>query len=725
MFSLKKYVLGAWRVVPFLARQNAVRRGLVGLLFLALITAVVSMAFLPRQYDLKVNQVAPATIQAPRTVQYENTADTRAARQAAMGQVPRQYDFNPQVESQVTGDIDKALSAVQAAQNSAAGTSARETQLQAALPFSVPSYLLSELVRPNASELNRLHRGLDGLVRQAMEAPGGVANDKLTAARASLAAGISSLYLDSAYQALAGLLITNYLKPNEIYDPARTQAAQEAAARAVAPVMATVKRGQKIVGEGEIVTSGEVAALQALGLSRPGSADAGLAGTALLVALLMAVILFYLYQQNRALFRNSSHLYLLGIVMILVLAVGKAILSINMNQGPFGVLVGYAVPVAAAGMLVTVLLDSRTAVVVTAVLAVLVAVMADYQLRFGIVGFIGGITGVFAVSRLSQRGDLVRAGIFVAGSSALAILTVGLSASVPWAVLAPASLILGAVNGVLSSVLTNGALPFLEGTFGITSPVRLLELANPNHVLLRRLLTEAPGTYHHSIIMGNMAEAAASAVGGDGPLVRAGAYFHDIGKVKRPYFFIENQINGENPHDKISPSLSTLILTSHVRDGVEMAREHKVPRSVVDIIEQHHGTGLITYFYHKALENDRTETLTEEEFRYEGPRPKTREAAIVMLADIVEAAVRALANPTPGRVEGLVRKLIKDKFLDGQLDECDLTFKDLDSIAGAFLQVLSGIFHYRIEYPDLTRQLTERRVGNAGARKQSARRSAG
>jgi len=726
MFPIKKYILAAWHVVPFLVRQKAVQRVFFGMLFFGLITMVVSVDFLSRTYDLKAGQVAPATIKAPYSLAYEDTADTQNARDKAMAQVPRQYDFDPQVEGQVTVEIDRAVTALAAAQNSGAGSAARETQVQAALPFSVPGYLLSGLIDPNASELDRMHRGVTDLIRQAMEAPGGVADDKLVAAGQSLVSSLSSLYLDHSYESLAGMLINNYLKPNEIYDPVRTQAAQAAAARALAPVMVSVKSGEKIVGEGEIVTPAEVVELQALGLSRPGTADAGLAGTALLVALLMAVILFYLYQQNRLLFRNSAHLYLLGIVVVLVLAVGKAILAINLSQAGFGAMVGYAVPVAAAGMLVTVLLDSRVAVLVATVLAVLVAVMADYQLRFGIVGFIGGITGVVGVSRLSQRTDLVRAGIFVGAASALATFTVGLTAATPVALLATASLILGAINGVLSSVLTNGALPFLESTFGITSPVRLLELANPNNVLLRRLLTESPGTYHHSIIVGNMAEAAANAVGGDGPLVRAGAYFHDIGKVKRPYFFIENQMNGENPHDKISPSLSTLILTAHVREGVEMAREQKVPQSVVDIIEQHHGTSLITYFYHKALENNRTETLTEEEFRYEGPRPKTREAAIVMLADIVEAAVRSLSNPTPGRVEGLVRKVIKDKFLDGQLDECDLTFKDLDSIAAAFLHVLSGIFHTRVEYPDLTSQLTERRrTGNAGARKQSARRSAG
>jgi putative nucleotidyltransferase with HDIG domain len=205
-------------------------------------------------------------------------------------------------------------------------------------------------------------------------------------------------------------------------------------------------------------------------------------------------------------------------------------------------------------------------------------------------------------------------------------------------------------------------------------------------------------------------------------MVRVAAYYHDIGKSRRPYFFIENQMSFDNPHDKITPSLSTLILTSHVKDGVEMARENKLPQGIIDIIEQHHGASLVTYFYCKALEGDRTETVTEEEYRYEGPKPKTKEAAIVMLADSVEAAVRSMQNPTPGRVEGLVRKLIKDKLNDGQLEECDLTYKDLDVIATSFVKVLSGIFHNRVEYPDMSKEM-ERRSKNAGSRKQSAGRN--
>lgn len=198
-------------------------------------------------------------------------------------------------------------------------------------------------------------------------------------------------------------------------------------------------------------------------------------------------------------------------------------------------------------------------------------------------------------------------------------------------------------------------------------------------------------------------------MGAEPLLVRVGAYYHDIGKIKRPYLFIENQLYAENPHDKLAPSLSTLILTSHVKDGVEMAKEHKLPQGVVDIIEQHHGTGLVTFFYHKALENDRNENIVEEDYRYDGPKPQSKEAAIVMVADGVEAAVRSLQNPTPGRIEGLVRKIIKEKLMDGQFDESDLTFKDLDLIANSFVKILTGIFHTRIEYPDIAKEMERRK----------------
>jgi hypothetical protein len=276
--------------------------------------------------------------------------------------------------------------------------------------------------------------------------------------------------------------------------------------------------------------------------------------------------------------------------------------------------------------------------------------------------------------------------------------------------------IMGIVNGILSSVLTIGFLPFWETAFGITTSVRLLELSNPNQTLLKRLLVEAPGTYHHSILVGNLAEAAAEEVGANALLARVGAYYHDIGKIKRPYFFIENQLSSENPHDKLAPSLSTLIITSHIKEGIEMAKEYKLPQSIIEIIQQHHGNSHLAYFYQKALEKSNDENnVSINDFRYDYPKPRTKEAAIVMLADSVEAGVRSMQKPTPNRIEAFVKKIITEKLQENQLEECDLTFRELDIITRAFVRVLKGIFHNRIEYPEkLVKEIERRKTLSGG-----------
>jgi putative nucleotidyltransferase with HDIG domain len=329
--------------------------------------------------------------------------------------------------------------------------------------------------------------------------------------------------------------------------------------------------------------------------------------------------------------------------------------------------------------------------------------MAGGEFRVFAVAVIGGLAGVYAISRVANRYALMRAGFVVAAANVAGLFTMSLVLGPPlnhtgvWQ-----SYLWAALNGVASTILTIGLLPFFEGLFKIITPMKLIELANPNQPLLNRLLTEAPGTYHHSIIVGNLAEAAVEAVGGDSLLARVGAYYHDVGKCKRPYFFIENQMGmEENPHDRIAPGLSTLIITAHVKDGVEMAKEARLPEPVIDFIREHHGTTVVSYFYWRASENGKGGApAAEDDYRYEGPRPQSKETAIVMLADSMEAAVRALGRPVPARIEHVVRTIIKERLNDHQLDGCDLTLKDLDTIATSFIRVLSGIFHPRIEYPE-------------------------
>jgi putative nucleotidyltransferase with HDIG domain len=236
--------------------------------------------------------------------------------------------------------------------------------------------------------------------------------------------------------------------------------------------------------------------------------------------------------------------------------------------------------------------------------------------------------------------------------------------------------------------------------FGYTTDIKMLEIANLDRPILRKLMLEAPGTYHHSVVVGSLVEAAASAIGANPLLAKASGYYHDIGKIKKPLYFIENQARGENKHDKLAPSMSSLILIAHVKDGVEIARNGRLGREIIDIIQQHHGTSLITYFYDKAKQQKGEGSVKMEDFRYPGPKPQTKEAGLVLLADVVEASSRALENPTPARIQGLVQKIINKIFLDGQLDECELTLKDLHEIARSFNKILTGIHHHRIEYPE-------------------------
>ena len=256
------------------------------------------------------------------------------------------------------------------------------------------------------------------------------------------------------------------------------------------------------------------------------------------------------------------------------------------------------------------------------------------------------------------------------------------------------------IGGVLSGVLALGILPFLEGTFDEVTTLKLLELSNPNSPLLKKLLMEAPGTYHHSMLVANLAEVAAEEVGANPVIARIGSYYHDVGKTERPYFFAENQLGIENPHNNISPSLSAIIIISHVKDGLDLARKHNLPVVIQDIIAQHHGTTLVKYFYYTMKNNSSDpDSIKEEDYRYPGPIPKTKEAGVVMLADSVEAAVRSIKDTNRDKIKEMVDNIINSKVQEGQLNECDLTLKDIEKIKMCFLKTLSGIYHQRIEYP--------------------------
>lgn len=491
------------------------------------------------------------------------------------------------------------------------------------------------------------------------------------------------------------------VRTNVIQDANRIEKLQNRVREEVPPVIH--RRGQLLIAKNQIITANDMEMLKELNVvvDRSNRLQVFLS-LAFFILLLIGLSWVYLYQFHTDFFKKERLLYLLLLLILIVLGLIKALSLIDNPAIP------YLAPVSFAAMLITILINPQLALMMSFILSMIGGIIGEYNLALTIFYFISGMVSVFSLSNFHRQRDLVRTGSILMVINGITVIVLNLLFRTGfdfWAV------ILATVNGFLSAVLAIGTIPFLEHIFKITSPIRLLELSNPGHPLLRRLQIEAPGTYQHSIMVGNLAEAAAEGIGANALWARVGSYYHDIGKIKRPYFFVENQFAQENPHEKLNPTLSTLIITYHVKEGVEIAREHGLPDLLMEIIEQHHGTDLVRYFYKRAAENiqGEKEILNEGDFRYEGPKPQTKEAALVMLADSVEAAVRAMPKPTPPKVESLIQKIIRERLDDGQFNECNLTLKDLNQIKSSFIKVMGGLFHNRIEYPEVVLKEMERK----------------
>lgn len=376
-----------------------------------------------------------------------------------------------------------------------------------------------------------------------------------------------------------------------------------------------------------------------------------------------------------------------------VLAI-NATIPIEMSSIWFGM------PLASGAMTICLFMGLQVAIPLTVVMAVSFAVIFENSLTVFLYFLINGTMAAYWIRNCRERK------VFIAAGAKLGLLNILLVTAVNFylAELSGSKLLwdwaFAFLGGIGAGIVTAGIAPLVEIAFGYTTDISLLELANLDRPILRKLMLEAPGTYHHSVIVGSLVEAAASEIGANHLLAKVCGYYHDIGKSKKPLYFIENQKAGKNKHDKLAPSMSSLILIAHVKDGVEIARENKLGQVIIDTIRQHHGTSLIKYFFEKAKQRKGEDAVNIDDFRYPGPKPQTREAGLVMLADVVEAASRTLEDPTPSRIQGLVQNLINNIFSDGQLDECELTLKDLHKIARSFNQILNGIHHHRIEYTE-------------------------
>ncbi|MEN8686567.1 MAG: HDIG domain-containing metalloprotein, partial [Desulfuromonadales bacterium] len=416
---------------------------------------------------------------------------------------------------------------------------------------------------------------------------------------------------------------------------------------------------------------------------------------------------------NRDLMFLSSvfvvHILVLKISIFISSALGSAFPYVEQNA------YFYFFPFAVGTMLVRIVLNSEVSLVFAILTAFITGALFGNSFAIMFFAFLTSLAGAHWVRHVNERSSLFRAGFRLGMFNFTLLIALHLMTSKPFDLQLVYKLAFGFSGGLAAAVMVTGIVPLVESIFRYTTNIKLLELANMNNPLLRDLMVQAPGTYHHSIIVGNLAEAAAENIGVNPLMVRVAAYYHDIGKIRKPLYFIENIGAQENRHDKLAPSMSALILMAHVKDGAEMAREARLGKALNDIIREHHGTGLMKFFYDRAKSkaNPGVEQVDERDYRYPGPKPQTREAALIMLADAVEAASRTLTDPTPARVQGMVQKIINNIFIDGQLDECELTLKDIHNIAKSFNLVLGGIFHYRVDYPE---PVSKERVAEKGAR---------
>jgi hypothetical protein len=500
------------------------------------------------------------------------------------------------------------------------------------------------------------------------------------------------------------------------FSQAATNAAITAAVEAVPRTVGFVQENERVVSKHERITADTKRKLESFRRAKserePASdVQSQFAGIILHASIITLLFGIYLYLFRKRIFHNNRRLALVALLLLM-----ECFFAYLTRELDVTVPMEYLILVPAASMLLTIIFDSRVGFYGTVTIAFLVAGIRGNDYSIALASLIAGALSVYTVRDMKNRTQIFRSLGFIFLGYALVITALGLERFETMSVVIE-QFTFALANAIISPVLTYGLLIFFERVFKVTTDLTLMEVSNYNHPLMRMLAEQAPGTYHHSMTMANLAEAAAAAVDANAVLARAGAYFHDVGKIVKPTYFVENQKTSRSRHDKLAPRMSSLIIAAHVKNGIALAREHNVPEEVIDFIPMHHGTTRIEYFYSKALklaENSSDETkideIKDQDYRYPGPKPQTKETGILMLADAIEATARTLEDPSPQKLEVALDELIKKRFEEGELDECPLTLKDLTKIKEAFLGVLIGIYHIRVKYPEAEAKQTDKQL---------------
>ena len=654
-----------------------------------LVYFIIMTVVTPKRYDFVEGNIANVDIKAPRDIIDEEA--TKAKEQEVAAKVEKKFTLKNEVKIEASENIKSFFDKLINIKSSESVEKDKISELKKIEAFKLTDSEYKTLLDLDVAKDTELQWIALAAIDKGYEEQIEEGNtEDIASAKAIVDEYLSSQGLESNIEEILKEMCDSQIQPNYFFDQAKTDEAVKEALKSVSKVM--IKKNQIIVKEGEPITQQQITILTELGLVGE-STSKDYIYTYIIIALyvLFVLVLQYIYlrKEKKEVLMNTKLVFLILLLNLLSLVTTRIFSFVSL----------FLVPIACSPILMTVFIDCKVSVIINSLNLMLIGVIAGFDPQIILVGLVVTILASTTLKKVSQRNDILYSTLYMAISASIVVLSSGilLSNNIKKILL---DMLLVAFGSFISGILAMGLLPFLESSFSLVTNMKLLELSNPNNPLLKRLLMEAPGTYHHSIMVANLAEVAAEEVGANPMLVRVGAYYHDVGKIKRPFFFGENQLGGVNPHDKISPSLSTSIIISHVKDGLELAKEHDIPTVVSDMIVQHHGTTLVKYFYY-TLKNssENPDEIKEEDFRYSGPRPQSKEAAIIMMADSVEAAVRSIQEPTLAKIEEMVNNIVKDKLNSNQLNECDLTFKDLETIKSCFLRVLKGIYHHRIEYP--------------------------
>ncbi len=678
-------------------------------LTLIAIVAMLSYDFTPN-IEIELGRPAPRTIRSHRNLEFEDPVKTEEHMLRNEAAVEDVYAYDSDALTGEDGtlyNIRYFFNLVSIVQRKSDSTFEEKVDYLNNLTGNrYTTAVLSQALRLNVEERELLSTNLQNISREVMRQA--IRPTELELARQRAADMVrEEQAIPTAQTSLAVNVLEETIQPTAVFDPDATQRARLEARMETPPAMISILEGQTIVYEGEIVGGEDIAILQRLGLLERDFNWSRFLYILFISSVVLYLFGFYIYKFNRKVFDNFKKLMLIAIILVVFTGVIKVLTVLASIHLP---LWNYLFPVIAASMIATIIFESRIAIMLTICMAVFLGIATDLNYSITIAYLLGAIFSTYLVSNISQRSTVMRAGFISSLMLGFLFFTINIGADVQNIALYT---MLGVLNGIICAILTIGLLPFIESTFNIVTAMGLLELSHTDQPLLKELLISSPGTYNHSLLMGHLAENAAKAIGADALLVKVAALYHDLGKMKRPEYFYENQANIENLHDKLNPSMSRNIIANHIKDGVEVAIKNKIPKRVVEIISQHHGSSVISYFYEKqkGMETLRAANGSANglkgHFRYPAKKPQSKEAAVLMLADSAEAAVRSIDKMTPKKIEQMINDIVEDKINDGQLNEANITLKEIDTVRKSLIDGLISIHHSRITYPEPVKESVE------------------